>query len=139
MFSNCFSYRPVALITFDKTHEADTALYLDNGLVCGGPIQVFRYKDSIAHISEAHREAFDKVSRKLSEISKSENSKSEVSSVAKDNIDSEVPVAESLYPSLPDTDAVSVLVKNISVNANAAVIADFFSYCGTVKNVIMYK
>lgn len=52
------------LLCFEKDFEADTALFLDNGFVCGGPIRVFRYRDqgsqNFPHETKATVEALAK-------------------------------------------------------------------------------
>ena len=40
------------ILYFAKNQEAETALLLDNGIVCGGPIHVFKYKDYPNKVTE---------------------------------------------------------------------------------------
>ncbi len=57
----------VAVISFSKDYEADTALFLDHGMVCGGPIEVCKYKDLSTKLPDAQRHAVEKLAKQLLE------------------------------------------------------------------------
>jgi hypothetical protein len=102
-------------------------------MVCGGPIEVMRYKDSLAKLPDVMRPHLDKSSKKLAELV--ENSPQEDKPKEAQETP---PQEEKLYPVVESTGS-SILVKNISMQAKVDVVVDFFSYCGTVHNVTLYK
>mmetsp|Transcript_14939 Transcript_14939/g.20884 ORF Transcript_14939/g.20884 Transcript_14939/m.20884 type:complete len:549 (+) Transcript_14939:78-1724(+) len=119
--------KPVVLLTFEKDFEADTALFLDNGFVCGGPIRVFRYRD------QGNQNLPHEV-------------KSTIEVLAKQFLDriqnGNQPQPQPLYDAIKvDTSAstTDVYVTNASLQATAQVLIDFFTYCGKVHAVEIYK
>ena len=43
------------------------------------------------------------------------------------------------YPSLEPANTTNVFVKNISTKVTTEMLADFFSYCGTVSKISVFK
>jgi len=122
---------PYAIFCFSKDYEADTAVFLDNGIVCGGPIEVFRYKEISQRVPENKKAQIEKLAKKFVK-----------------NVEKKPLTAESMAPELPkkpvelpkmDQVLNAVVVTNISVKADSDTLADFFSYSGVVVNAEIFK
>jgi len=131
---------PYAIVCFSKDFEANTALLLDHGNVCGGPIEIFRYEDQSFKVPEIRRLLVEKMAKELvefteqnQEANKSENGKEIISQEQNNEADHESFLAASSPLENP-----SVFVTNISPKANSKLLEDFFSYCGTVTCIIIY-
>lgn len=56
----------IGLVAFSQVYERDTALLLDNGLVCGGPIQICKYQDLNAFVNDNNQvRVIDELAKQL--------------------------------------------------------------------------
>jgi len=122
---------PYGMISFEHDFQGDTAVFLDQGNVCGGPIQVFRYRDFNSKVVQPDRKKVEKLASKFI-TSNEKRGRSPVEEKVPEKV--EVNISKEA-----ENTSTKIYVTNLSEKADAPILMDFFSYCGIVSDVVVYS